>query len=61
MNDTINNLLQEKRRWERRIVELGGANHVCTSVNAYICHRLGGVLTDLCVCDGEIDEANNSV
>jgi len=27
MNDTINALLQEKRRWERRITELGGANH----------------------------------
>lgn len=29
LNDTINGLLQEKRRWERRIVELGGPNHVC--------------------------------
>lgn len=27
LNDEINKLLREKRHWERRIVELGGANH----------------------------------
>lgn len=28
MNDHINKLLREKRHWERRILELGGANHL---------------------------------
>lgn len=27
LNDAINKLLREKRHWERRIVELGGANY----------------------------------
>ena len=28
MNDHINKLLREKRHWERRILELGGQNHL---------------------------------
>lgn len=28
MNDHINKLLREKRHWERRIIELGGPNHM---------------------------------
>ena len=28
MNDHINKLLREKRHWERRILELGGRNHM---------------------------------
>lgn len=31
MNDHINKLLREKRHWERRIIELGGHNHLISS------------------------------
>ena len=32
MNDHINKLIREKRHWERRIIELGGQNHLRTTV-----------------------------
>jgi len=31
LNDTINKLIKEKVRWERRIMDLGGANHFASS------------------------------
>jgi hypothetical protein len=32
LNDTINKLIKEKVRWERRIMDLGGANHFVRSL-----------------------------
>lgn len=46
LNDEINKLIREKTHWERRIVELGGANHA----------RYSAKMTDL---DGNIVDVPN--